>query len=46
MRVMNYEELLNKYNILLKAYAELEHENKELKEKLGEPIAKENIVVC
>lgn len=43
--MMDYEELLNKYNILLKAYAELEYENKELKEKLGVPVVKENVVV-
>ncbi len=38
---MNYDELLNKYNTLLKAYAELEYENKVLKERFGVPVVKE-----
>ena len=38
---MNYEELLNKYNTLLKAYAELEYENKVLKERFGVLVVKE-----
>lgn len=28
---MNYEELLNKYNVLVKAYAELEYEKQSIK---------------
>nr|WP_302597370.1 DEAD/DEAH box helicase family protein [uncultured Cellulosilyticum sp.] len=43
---MNYEELLNKYNILLKAYAELEYENKALREKLALPVIQEKVEVC
>lgn len=42
---MKYEELLNKYNILLKAYAELEYENKALKERFGVPIVNEKVDV-
>ncbi|MEG1149310.1 MAG: hypothetical protein RR324_10165 [Cellulosilyticaceae bacterium] len=40
---MNYEELLNKYNTLLKAYVALEYENKALKEGFGVPIVNEKV---
>lgn len=42
---MNYEELLNKYNILLKAYAELEYENKALKERFGVSVDNEKVEI-
>lgn len=41
--VMNYEELLNKYHTLLKAYAKLEYENTLLKKKFGISVVKNEV---